>query len=237
MNGQRATTHATATSLALLAAWLVCQTTVRIVLGYGDYFPPNFRSDFLLGREGTFFGGYQWAFYAHIVSGPFCLSSGLALLFERAWAPRRRLHRLVGKAHMIGLLFVMAPSGLWMSAYAATGRVAGFAFAVQAVLTAAFALLGWRSAVRREFSTHRIWMQRTFAMLTAAVVLRLIGGASEVLGLEGVYPYSAWASWLLPLGSLEIARWVSSPMAPGTLRASGSPRKTAISGSTSRGIH
>ncbi|TWT37231.1 hypothetical protein KOR34_21780 [Posidoniimonas corsicana] len=217
-----------------LSCWLVLQTLLRILLGYGEYLPPNFRSEFLLGRETTFFGAYQWAFYAHLASGPFCLLSGLALMAERAWRSWPRLHRTLGKLHVAAVLLLLAPSGLWMARYTATGPIAGVGFATLAVLTAATAALGWKAAVQRDFDRHREWMQRTFALLTSAVALRLIGGVSEVFGLIGIYPYAAWFSWLLPLVGLEIGRatlrqwsrrrrWSASPAAAAAASAGTGP--------------
>ena len=190
----------------VLATLLVCHTTVVVLLTLRDYFPPNFRSTFLLGREGYFFGAYQWAFAAHVLSGPFCLVSGLVLLSERV---RRRwpgLHRGLGKAHIAAVLFLLTPSGLWMAPYAMEGMVPAAGFASLAVVTGACAAMGWRSAAARRFSEHQRWMERTFTLLASAVVLRVIGGASEVWGLEGTYPWAAWLSWVVPLGVLELHR-------------------------------
>lgn len=57
-------------ALVVLAGLLIVKITVAVMLGYSNYFPPNFQSDFLQGRDGYFFGGYQWAFYPHIAFGP-----------------------------------------------------------------------------------------------------------------------------------------------------------------------
>ncbi len=69
--------------LALTVGLLILKVTFSVVLGYRDYFPPNFNADFLRGRETYFFGAYQWAFYAHIASGPITLILGLFLVSER----------------------------------------------------------------------------------------------------------------------------------------------------------
>jgi hypothetical protein len=187
-----------------LAIWLICQTTVAILLTYRDYFPANFRADFLNGREPYFFGAYGWAFYAHIVSGPFCLISGLVLLSETV---RRRFlawHRRLGRVFVVSVLMVLAPSGLWMAWYAATGTAAATGFALLAVATAVCAAMGWGSAVRRNFDAHRRWMLRCFVLLSSAVVLRVIGGLAEVLAINWTYPLAAWVSWLVPLILLEV---------------------------------
>ena len=195
------------TIVSALAGLLVCRTIAVTWLSYRDYFPPNFRADFLLGRQQHFFGAYQWAFYAHIIAGPLALASGLALMSESL---RRRFpagHRRLGRVLVLGVLLVVAPSGLWMARYAATGAVAGMAFATLAIATALCAAQGWRYAVRRQFAKHRRWMQRCFALLCSAVVLRVFGGLAEVLGVAGAYPWAAWLCWLLPLAHVELLAW------------------------------
>ncbi|MBC7816229.1 MAG: hypothetical protein IAG10_04955, partial [Planctomycetaceae bacterium] len=67
-------------ALVVVFALLICKVTVAVMLGYPNYFPPNFQSDFLQGREGYFFGTYQWAFYPHIASGPAALFLGMLLI-------------------------------------------------------------------------------------------------------------------------------------------------------------
>lgn len=189
--------------IQVLACVLVIRTTATVLCTFQDYFPPNFHSDFLLGRREYFFGSYQCAFYTHIVSGPFSLLSGLILIsnsFRRRFA---HWHRQLGRVHVICVLFLLAPSGLWMARYAATGIVAGVGFATLAVATAYWATRGWWAATRRRFDLHRRCMQRCFALLCSAVVLRAMGGLSDVLGAESTYPYSAWLSWIMPLIFLE----------------------------------
>lgn len=56
--------------LPVLTSLLILKVTGAVVLKYRDYFPPDFESDFLRGREPYFSGGYHWAFYIHILSGP-----------------------------------------------------------------------------------------------------------------------------------------------------------------------
>jgi hypothetical protein len=69
--------------LTLLTCLLIVKVTISVILGYRDYFPANFASDFLRGRQSHFWGSYQWAFYAHIVAGPVSLILGLMLISEQ----------------------------------------------------------------------------------------------------------------------------------------------------------
>jgi hypothetical protein len=193
--------------LAFLAAVLIVKVTLSVVLGYRNYFPPNFHADFLVGREAYFFGAYRWAFYAHIAAGPVTLALGLVLVSDwfRARWPRR--HRRLGKVQGLLVLLLLTPSGLWMAYYAQTGTVAAAGFSALAVATAVCVLFGWRAAVKRRFAEHRRWMWRCFLLLCSAVVLRVMGGMASVAGIAADWPYplASWVSWLGPLVVYELS--------------------------------
>jgi hypothetical protein len=193
--------------LAFLAVLLILKVTLSVVLGYREYLPPNFKSDFLIGREAYFFGAYRWAFYTHIVVGPITLLLGLLLISDRFRARFPQWHRTLGKVQGMLVLLVLTPSGLWMARYAQTGAVAGAGLALLAVATAVCVLFGWRAAVQRRFADHRRWMTRCFVLLCSAVVLRVIGGFVTVTGIgeEWGYPTTAWVSWLGPIAVYELS--------------------------------
>ena len=67
--------------------------------------------------------------------------------------------------------------------------------------------LGWRAAVQRRFRDHRRWMMRGFLLLCSAVVIRILGGAATVMGVEAQWfdPLASWASWILPLAAYELS--------------------------------
>lgn len=188
-----------------LVMLLILRVTASVVIGYRSYLPPDFGSDFLLGREAYFFGAYAWAFYAHLVAGPASLMLGLILVSESVRRHAPRWHRLLGRLQVANILLVLVPSGLWMAWYAATGAVAGAGLALLAVATAVCTILGWRLAVARRFADHRRWMGRTFVLLCSAVVIRLLGGLATVFQFDAdwVYPASVWTSWLAPLIAFE----------------------------------
>jgi hypothetical protein len=192
--------------LKYAAILLIAKVVASVVWGYREYFPPNFRADFLQGREPYFFGLYQWAFYPHIVSGPLSLILGLVLLSESFRIHFPKWHRTLGKIQISLIVLVLAPSGLWMARYAESGAIAASGFSALAIATAYSALIGWQTAVQRRFAAHRRWMLRCFLLLSSAVVLRLIGGASAVtnVGVAWGYPLAAWASWLVPLAAFEL---------------------------------
>lgn len=197
--------------LTLLTGLLILKVTVAVMLGYVNYFPPNFDSDFLRGRERYFFGAYQWAFYTHIASGPVSLFMGVILVSDRFRMRYPKWHRMLGRVQVANVLLLVTPTGLWMSWSTATGTIAGIGFALLAVLTGTCVALGWRAAVKRRFQVHRRWMWRCFLLLCSAVVLRLVAGLATVVGVQSMWfdPVASWASWLVPLGAFELSRLIT----------------------------
>ena len=112
--------------LAITSGLLIIKVTVEVVLGYSNYFPPNFESEFLYGRQYYFFGTYRWAFYPHIVSGPLALLLGLVLISENFRLRFPKWHRNLGRIHVVNVLGIVAPSGLWMARDTSTGNDRGY---------------------------------------------------------------------------------------------------------------
>jgi uncharacterized membrane protein len=186
---------------------LILRVLATILANYPDYFPPNFDSLFLQGREATFSGAYRPAFYVHIFSGPVVLLNGLVLLSERV---RRRggLHRVLGRVQVVVLLLLVLPSSVVMSRHAFGGWPAGLSFLLLSAATAGCALAGVVQARRRRYDRHRRWMLRSYVLICSAVALRLISGAAGLVGVpspEVAYVVAAWVSWLFPLAAYEIA--------------------------------
>lgn len=189
-----------------LTCLLIIRVTISVVLNYRDYIPPNFESDFLLGREPYFWTGYHIAFYFHLASGPVSLILGLILISDTFRLRFPAWHRLLGRIQVACVLFVVVPSGLGMAFHAMTGTVAAVGFASLAIATGVCVAQGWQSAVRRRFADHRRWMLRCFVLLCSAVVIRMIGGLATVTNFDAtwLYPASAWACWVLPLLIFEM---------------------------------
>jgi len=193
--------------LKIAAAVLIVKVTISVVSNYHNYAPPNFTSDFLRGREGYFFGSYQWWFYTHILSGPISLILGMILISARFRIRFPRWHRYLGRVQFACVLLLVTPSGFAMAFRAAAGPVAAVSLATLAFLTATCVSIGTWSAMKRRFAAHRRWMWRCYLLLCSAVVLRVIGGLATVTGMtySWVDPVATWASWVVPLAVFEIA--------------------------------
>ena len=199
------------TALRWLAVVLILRVLITILANYPDYFPPDFDSLFLQGRETTFNGTYRVAFYVHIFSAPVVLLSGLILLNGYVRRRYRSLHRALGRLQVVVLLTLVLPSSVVMSRHAFGGWPAGLSFLLLSAATAGCAIAGVVHARRHRYDRHRRWMLRCYVLICSAVALRLISGAAGVVGVsspEGAYIIAAWSSWLFPLAACEIAeRW------------------------------
>ena len=196
----------------LILVLFVLRVVAQVVGTYQDYFPPNFDSDFLLGRESEFYGSYQLAFNVHVTSGPLALLLGPCLLSSTIRKRWPRWHRRLGRFQCVLVLVFVAPCGFWMAFYAHSGRFAEAGFVALSLATAVTMIMGWRAALRCHFVAHQRWMTRNFLLLFSAVILRFIGGASMYVGwhYDWIYPVNAWLSWLLPIGIYEVMRYMSS---------------------------
>lgn len=199
------------TAVRWLAVALVARVLVTILSNYPDYFPPDFASLFLQGREATFAGVYRVAFYTHILSAPLVLAAGPVLLSESVRRRFGRMHRVLGRVHVGVLLALVLPSAVVMSRHSFGGWPAGVSFVSLAAATAGCTLAGVATARRRRFDRHRRWMLRSYVLICSAVALRLISGAAGLVGVpspEAAYVVAAWCSWLVPLAALELAQQV-----------------------------
>jgi uncharacterized membrane protein len=194
-----------------LARWLtlalILRVTATILANYPSYFPPDFSSLFLEGREDHFRGLYRFAFYIHIFAAPFVLLSGTLLLCERLLKPHRRFHAWLGRIHVLAILMLLVPSSLVMSRHAFGGWPSGLSFSLLSLVTAFCAIIGVYRARCRQFAAHRRWMLRCYVLLCSAILLRLISGAASLVGVrdaELAYTIAAWASWMGPLMVYEI---------------------------------
>jgi uncharacterized membrane protein len=184
---------------------------VAILANYPDYFPPNFDSLFLQGRETTFTGAYRPAFYIHIFSGPVVLLGGLILMSEYIRRHHAGLHRILGRVQVAVLLLLVLPTSVVMSRHAFGGWPSGLSFFVLSAATASCTIVGVVHARHGRYDRHRRWMLRCYILICSAVALRLISGTAGLVGVpspEEAYVVAAWSSWLLPLGAYELAaRW------------------------------
>ena len=195
-------------AVSLLALLLVARVLMSILLTYQDYFPADFNSAFLAGRQDHFRGIYKVAFYLHILIGPLTLVLAYALQFSGSLMRRLNLHRPLGKTQLTLIVLILSPTGLVMSTEANTGAIAGWGFGALSLLLSWVAIQAVLEIRRGNVAAHRIWANRCFLMLNSPLILRLNSGTCYLLGTESdlTYQLSAWLSWLAPLVLYECFR-------------------------------
>jgi len=193
-----------------IAFWLLIilffKIVVAILAEYPNYFPANFDSNFLYGREAFFKGSYRFAFYVHIISGPICLLISAFLMFSGKRKSLGPWHRRLGKTLAVMVLLVMLPSGFVMATRALSGPIAGASFFLLTFATAYCVVIASWQASQRRFVIHRLWATRSFILLCSPLLLRLMAGTSIFFEFENewTYRFAAWGSWLIPLTVFEL---------------------------------
>jgi hypothetical protein len=159
--------------------------------------------DFVARRSG-------WLRLALIVHG---LSGALALMlgpfqFLADWRRRwPRVHRWSGRVYLACIL-ISGLTGLWLAFHTPGGVAAQSGFFVLAVLWLLTGSLALRAVLRRDFTAHRAWMMRSYALTFGAVTLRIyLGLGVPLAGLpfNEVYAMAAWASWVI---NLLVVEWL-----------------------------
>lgn len=153
------------------------------------------------------FSQRPWAIYAHVTFGPIALLAG-ALNFRHAI---RRAHPLLHRR--IGLVYVIAAfaTGLvggFLALFAQGGLNTKLGFGGLALATLTTVTIAYREARARDFLAHRRWMIRSYAMILAAVTLRIELPllANALQGFLPAYNVIAWSCWV---PNLLVAEWIA----------------------------
>ncbi|OON69261.1 DUF2306 domain-containing protein [Hymenobacter sp. CRA2] len=141
---------------------------------------------------------FRVGFYVHITSSLLVLAAGLPQFFPVLLRRQLALHRGLGKAYVVTILALAAPSGLILAAYANGGLAAKAGFTLQCVVWWLATWQAYRLARQRRWQEHTEWMIRSFAVTLAAMSLRLESyGMYHWLGTKPMETYITvtWLSW------------------------------------------
>ena len=132
---------------------------------------------------------------AALFSLPLCI-----LLMTRMVQRRRAIHRWLGRAAGVIILFALAPSGAVLAFDAKGGGFVTAGFLLSDALVAFFMVKGIAAARRRDLATHRRAMGHVFAQMSVAVTSRAMLMALDVAGVSPDLAY-VLALWLPVVGS------------------------------------
>jgi uncharacterized membrane protein len=187
---------------------LVCVDIVVVVSRYLTFDPevyfPQQRETYL--RVEFFLG-------VHVLSGILALLVGPFQFVGRIRRRFLRVHRLLGAVY-IASATALGLTGLVLAPTAYTGLVAVLGFTL---LDLAMLFTTWtavRMVVARRIGEHRRWMIRSFSLILAGVMLRVlmsIHAGLSATGLTDLTYETAYAavSWLCWVPNLLVALWIT----------------------------
>jgi hypothetical protein len=166
--------------------------------------------DFLQSKQGVYYLTYwRISFYTHVFASSFVLLAGFTQFSGAILHRWPRLHRTVGYAYILIVVFVSGPAGLVMGFYANGGVPARTSFVLLASLWIVCTALAWWYAMRRRFILHGAFLYRSYALTLSALTLRsytfLLQWMQADIHPRDLYIVTAWLSWV---PNLLIAEWI-----------------------------
>lgn len=184
------------------AWWLVTIFAIPIALygiGYLVFrermFPPDLKASFL---------ARPWGIYTHALAGAIALALGPFQFARRLLVRRRALHRILGRIYVVAGI-VAGVAGVYMAFYAFGGAATKLGFGALGVLLLITIVNAFTSIRRRDLPAHREWVLRSYALIYAAVMLRIELPllAMWFQGFAPAYKIVAWLCWVPNLLLIE----------------------------------
>jgi uncharacterized membrane protein len=164
----------------------------------------------------------------HIVAALVYATIGAFQFLPRLRRRHNAWHRFAGRCLLVPAGFLVAASGLWMTAFYDTPAIDDRAVAASRYLVGglmlAFLILGVAAIRRRDYAAHGAWMMRAYALalgagtqvLTSGPPMLLFGEPSELARLLQMD-----AAWLVNalVAELVIARRRAASRKPATMAA------------------
>jgi uncharacterized membrane protein len=188
---------------ARIGWWLMLLGAALVVLASSRYFTMNPAVYF--PRQRAVYEALTLPLMAHVGGMVFSALLGPFQFVRSIRTSWPLLHRMMGRVYLAGAL-VGGLSGLVLAFYAATGPRAGVGFGILALLVLATGTVAFRRILQGRVQSHREWMVRNYALIFAAVTLRLYQPFTETwFGEDLGYMMLAWISWI---PNLLVAEWL-----------------------------
>jgi uncharacterized membrane protein len=149
---------------------------------------------------------YLSIFYIHVYTAIFSLLAGFTQFNDRILRNYPNLHRKIGYLYLISVVFLAAPSGIFMGYYANGGLFAQISFILLGIFWIFFTLQAIIAIKKRDIALHRQFMLRSFALAFSAITLRLWKVVLVYLfepAPMDVYLIIAWLGWIPNLLVIE----------------------------------
>lgn len=150
---------------------------------------------------------YNNCFYIHIAAGAICIGTSLIQFSRYILKKTKAIHRWSGKLYVFVVLFLGAPTGLYMSFFAKGSFWERALFMFMAGWWFVTTLYGLTTIHKRNVIAHKIWMMRSYAMAMTAVTFRVYHIVFYLLEWDHLENYEL-SLWISVIGNMLFAEWI-----------------------------
>ncbi len=150
---------------------------------------------------------YNACFYIHIAAGSICIGTALIQFSRYILKKTKAIHRISGKLYVFVVLFLGAPTGLYMSFFAKGSFWERCLFMFMAGFWFVTTLYGFTTILKKNVLAHKIWMMRSYAMAMTAVTFRVYHIIFYLLDWGHLENYEL-SLWISVIGNMLFAEWI-----------------------------
>jgi len=185
---------------------LLSLTTIAFVARYVAFNPDSYfpeQREVYMHRE--------FVLGVHVLCGMLALAIGPFKFIARLRRRFLRVHRFLGATY-IAACTGLGLSGLALATTSYPSWVTSLGFGLLGLSMLFTTWMALRMVLAHRFADHRRWMIRSFSLIFAAVMLRIMTPLYGVLSSAGLVSFSfatayTWIAWLCWLPNLLIAIW------------------------------
>ena len=170
----------------------------------------SFSKDFDFIQERSFLfqsSFYNTCFYIHIAAGALCIGAALIQFSRYILKKSKAIHRISGKIYVAVVLFLGAPTGLYMAFFAKGSFWERSLFMFMAIWWFVTTLNGLTTIHKKNVIAHKVWMMRSYAMAMTAVTFRVYYLVLYLLDWTLLENYQ-FSLWISVIGNMLIAEWI-----------------------------
>jgi len=182
--------------------------SMLLVINTVPYFSFDRNFSFIEERSILFQNSfYNTSFYIHIFAGAICILTALIQFSKFILKRSRAIHRWSGRLYVFVVLFLGAPTGLYMSFFAKGSFAERSLFLFMAITWFITTAFGLTTILRRNIVAHKIWMIRSYGMAMTAVTFRIYHLVFYLLDWGHLENYEL-SLWISVLGNMLIAEYI-----------------------------
>lgn len=150
---------------------------------------------------------YNTSFYVHIAAGAVCIGTALVQFSRYILKKTKAIHRISGRIYVFVVLFLGAPTGLYMSFFAKGSFWERSLFMFMAAFWFITTLYGFSTILKKNVLAHKVWMIRSYAMAMTAVTFRVYHIIFYLLDWDHLENYEL-SLWISVIGNMFFAEWI-----------------------------